>query len=443
MLQRVAEVNNLENGRFSKAGLTAVIGLGYVGLPLLLDFCESGLPVLGFDIDQAKVEQLKRGESYISYISSEQIAGQLEGGLLSVSTEFSRLNEAENIIITVPTPLSEHREPDLSCIVQTTKVIASHLREGQLIVLESTTYPGTSREIMLPILEKSGLKVGRDFYLAYSPERVDPNNTGFVGRAIPKVLGGITENCLNRCKELYGKVFEKLVPVSSTEAAEASKLLENIFRSVNIALVNEMKLLFERMGIDIWEVIEASATKPFGFMPFYPGPGLGGHCIPIDPFYLSWKAREYDFSTRFIELAGEINTGMPYHVVQKVSEAMNEKEKSIKGSKILVLGAAYKKDVDDIRESPSVKIITMLQEKGAEVRYHDPYIQIIRDLRDYPGLEMTGVELTKETLAEADCILLLTNHNCFDLKIILEHGKLIIDTRNAFKGHSSSKIIKA
>jgi UDP-N-acetyl-D-glucosamine dehydrogenase len=317
------------------------------------------------------------------------------------------------------------------------------LHKGQLIVLESTTYPGTSREVMLPILEKSGREVGRDFYLAYSPERVDPNNAGFKNQSIPKVVGGITEACLARCKVLYGRVFKRLVPVSSTEAAEASKLLENIFRSVNIALVNELKLLFERMGLDIWEVIEASATKPFGYMPFYPGPGLGGHCIPIDPYYLSWKAREYDFSTRFIELAGEINTGMPYHVLQKVSEAMNEKEKSIKGSKILVLGAAYKKDVDDIRESPSVKIITLLQEKGAEVSYHDPYIPVIRNLRDYPGLEMTGVELTEETLAAADCILLLTNHSCFDLELIVEHGKLIVDTRNAFKEYKSNRIVKA
>jgi UDP-N-acetyl-D-glucosamine dehydrogenase len=431
------------NERFVEAGLTAVIGLGYVGLPLLLDFCESGLPVLGLDIDAEKVDQLNRGESYISYIPAEQIAGQLEGGLFSVSTDFSRLNEVDNVIITVPTPLNEHREPDLSYIVQTTKVIASHLREGQLVVLESTTYPGTSREVMLPILEKSGLEVGRDFYLAYSPERVDPNNTGFEGRAIPKVLGGVTTACLERCRALYGMVFNELVPVSSTEAAEASKLLENIFRSVNIALVNEMKLLFDRMGIDIWEVIEASATKPFGFMPFYPGPGLGGHCIPIDPFYLTWKAREYDFTTRFIELAGEVNIGMPYFVVQKVTDALNGVQKSIKGSKVLVLGAAYKKDVDDIRESPAVKIVTLLQEKGAEVSYHDPFIPVIRDLRDYPGLEMTGVGLTVETLNKADCVLLLTDHSCFDLELILENSKLIIDTRNAFKGHSSSKIIKA
>jgi len=296
---------------------------------------------------------------------------------------------------------------------------------------------------MLPILEKSGLEVGRDFYLAYSPERVDPNNTGFGGRAIPKVLGGVTEACLDRCRALYGMVFKELVPVSSTEAAEASKLLENIFRSVNIALVNEMKLLFDRMGIDIWEVIEASATKPFGFMPFYPGPGLGGHCIPIDPFYLTWKAREYDFTTRFIELAGEVNIGMPYFVVQKVADALNGVEKSIKGSKVLVLGAAYKKDVDDIRESPAVKIITLLQEKGAEVSYHDPYIPVIRDLRDYPGLKITGVGLTEKTLNAADCVLLLTDHSCFDLKLIVEHSKLIIDTRNAFKGQSAAKIIKA
>jgi UDP-N-acetyl-D-glucosamine dehydrogenase len=434
--------DRMENERFCVAGLTAVIGLGYVGLPLALDFCASGIPILGLDLDQNKVNLLNSGKSYISYIASEKIESGIKSGNLSASIDFGRLREVENIIIAVPTPLNEHREPDLSFIINTTYTIADHLQKGQLIVLESTTYPGTSREVMLPILEKSGLRVGHDFYLAYSPERVDPASSA-KGVSIPKVVGGITEECLERCKALYGKVFERLVPVSSTEAAEASKLLENIFRSVNIALVNELKLLFERMGIDIWEVIEASATKPFGYMPFYPGPGLGGHCIPIDPFYLSWKAREYDFSTRFIELAGEINTGMPYHVLQKVAEALNEKEKSIKGSKILVLGAAYKKDVDDIRESPSVKIITLLQEKGAEISFHDPYIPVIRDLRDYPGLELTGVELTKETLVEADCILLLTDHSSFDLEFLLKHGVLIIDTRNAFKDYKSDKIVKA
>ena len=426
-----------------KEELTAVIGLGYVGLPLLIDFCDRGLHILGLDIDAAKIDKLNEGDSYISYIPSEVITRQLEAGLLRVSTDFNRLKEVDNIIITVPTPLSDHREPDLSFIVQTTEVIASYLQKGQLIVLESTTYPGTSREVMLPILEKSGLTVGSDFFLAYSPERVDPNNNSFEGCAIPKVLGGVTEACLERCKALYSRVFNELVPVSSVEAAEASKLLENIFRGVNIALVNEMKMLFDRMGLDIWEVIRASETKPFGFMPFYPGPGLGGHCIPIDPFYLTWKAREYDFSTRFIELAGEINVQMPYYVVQKTIEALNEKGKSIKGAKVLVLGAAYKKDVDDIRESPAVKIITLLQEKGAKVDYHDPYIPIIKGMRRYPGLKMNSVELNQYQLKSKDCVLLVTDHSCFDLEYIAEHGALIVDTRNAFKDFSTKNIFKA
>jgi UDP-N-acetyl-D-glucosamine dehydrogenase len=335
-----------------------------------------------------------------------------DDGIFEATGDFSRLREAENIIITVPTPLNEHREPDLSFVVDTAKAIAKSLRRNQLVVLESTTYPGTSREIILPILESAGLKVGLDFFLAYSPERVDPNNKNYNSRQIPKVVGGITESCLDRVKKLYAKVFCQIVPVSSVEAAEASKLLENIYRGVNIALVNEMKMLFDRMGIDIWEVIGASATKPFGFMPFYPGPGLGGHCIPIDPFYLTWKAREYDFSTRFIELAGEINSQMPYYVVQKTVEALNEKDKSIKGAKVLVLGAAYKKDVDDIRESPAVKIITLLQEKGAVLDYHDPFIPVIEGMRKYPELMMQSQDLSFETLKDKDCVVLVTDHSC-------------------------------
>lgn len=424
-------------------GLTAVIGLGYVGLPLLLDFCESGLFMLGLDIDINKVNMLNKNESYISYITSERIGKNREKLLLSVDSDFSKLRDADNIIITVPTPLNEHREPDLSYILQTSEVIVANLRAGQLIVLESTTYPGTSRDVILPILERSGLLVGKDFFLAYSPERVDPNNTDHDARSIPKVIAGITEDCLAHCIRLYEKVYNQLIPVSSTETAEASKLLENIFRSVNIALVNEMKLLFDRMGIDIWEVIKASSTKPFGFMPFYPGPGLGGHCIPIDPFYLTWKAREYDFSTKFIELAGEINTSMPYFVVQKVSDALNSVKKSIMGSKILVLGVAYKENVDDIRESPSIKIITLLNEKGADLLYHDPFIPVINELRDYPGFQMDSVELTADNLSMVDCVLLLTNHSCYDLELVKEHSKLIVDTRNAFKGSNSFKIIKA
>ena len=424
-------------------GLTGIIGLGYVGLPLLIDFCEAGLKVIGFDIDEEKSYVLENGQSYISYIPAEQIAKFVNDGRFIPTSDFSRLKEVDNIIIAVPTPLNINREPDLTFVENTTRTIAENLRDGQLIVLESTTYPGTTREVLLPILEKKGGKAGRDFFLAYSPERVDPNNKNYRGRDIPKVIGGITPACLERAVRLYSRVFRKLVPVTSTEVAEASKLLENIFRSVNIALVNEMKLLFDRMGIDIWEVIEASTSKPFGFMPFYPGPGLGGHCIPIDPFYLTWKARQYDFTTRFIELAGEINTSMPYYVLQKTIDALNENGKSLKGARVLVLGAAYKKDVDDIRESPAVKVITLLKEKGVQVIYHDPYIPEIKGMRKYPGLIMKAVELEEETLQGVDCVLLVTDHSCYDYGWILDNSTLIVDTRNAFKDYRSPKIYKA
>jgi UDP-N-acetyl-D-glucosamine dehydrogenase len=424
-------------------GLTGIIGLGYVGLPLLIDFCEAGLKVIGFDIDEEKIYVLENGQSYISYIPAEQIAKFVNDGRFIPTSDFSRLKEVDNIIIAVPTPLNINREPDLTFVENTTRTIAENLRDGQLIVLESTTYPGTTREVLLPILKEKGGKAGKDFFLAYSPERVDPNNKNYRAREIPKVIGGITPACLERAVQLYSRVFRKLVPVTSTEVAEASKLLENIFRSVNIALVNEMKLLFDRMGIDIWEVIEASTSKPFGFMPFYPGPGLGGHCIPIDPFYLTWKARQYDFMTRFIELAGEINTSMPYYVLQKTIDALNENGKSIKGARVLVLGAAYKKDVDDIRESPAVKIITLLKEKGAQVIYHDPYIPEIKGMRKYPGLIMKAVELEEETLQGVDCVLLVTDHSCYDYGWILDNSTLIVDTRNAFKDYRSPKIYKA
>lgn len=424
-------------------GLTGIIGLGYVGLPLLIDFCEAGLKVIGFDIDEEKIYVLENGQSYISYIPAEQIAKFVNDGRFIPTSDFSRLKEVDNIIIAVPTPLNINREPDLTFVENTTRTIAENLRDGQLIVLESTTYPGTTREVLLPILKEKGGKAGKDFFLAYSPERVDPNNKNYRAREIPKVIGGITPACLERAVQLYSRVFRKLVPVTSTEVAEASKLLENIFRSVNIALVNEMKLLFDRMGIDIWEVIEASTSKPFGFMPFYPGPGLGGHCIPIDPFYLTWKARQYDFMTRFIELAGEINTSMPYYVLQKTIDALNENGKNLKGARVLVLGAAYKKDVDDIRESPAVKIITLLKEKGAQVIYHDPYITEIKGMRKYPGLIMKAVELEEETLQGVDCVLLVTDHSCYDYGWILDNSALIVDTRNAFKNYQSPKIYKA
>ena len=423
--------------------LTAIIGLGYVGLPLVLDFCDAGLKVTGFDIDESKITKLNSGHSYISYIPAEQINGYIDSGMLKATTDFQLLQEVNNIIITVPTPLDDHREPDLSFVRATVEVIAGHLQKDQLIVLESTTYPGTTREVIQPILEETGMVVGKDVFLAYSPERVDPNNRNYQAREIPKVVGGITEACLKRVIDLYSQVFNQVVPVSSVEAAEASKLLENIFRGVNIALVNEMKMLFDRMGIDIWEVISASSTKPFGFMPFYPGPGLGGHCIPIDPFYLTWKAREYDFSTRFIELAGEINVQMPYYVIQKTVDALNERGMSIRGAKVLVLGAAYKKDVDDIRESPAVKIISLLQNKGADVSYHDPYIPEIKGMRNYPDLVMKSVDLSVKTLRDMDCVMVITDHSCFDQDWILEHSSLLIDTRNLFKGSQSSKIVRA
>ena len=425
------------------SGKTGIIGLGYVGLPLMLDFCVSGLNSLGFDIDESKVESLLNAKSYISYIPDYDISDQIDKGYFDCTADFSRLDEVDNILITVPTPLNEHREPDLSYIEKTAETIARYLRPGQLIVLESTTYPGTSREVILPILESRDLKIGEDYFLAYSPERVDPNNKNYSAREIPKVVGGVSENCLARVISLYKKVFTTVVPVSSVEIAEASKLLENIFRSVNIALVNEMKMLFDRMGIDIWEVIEASSTKPFGFMPFYPGPGLGGHCIPIDPFYLAWKAREYDFSTRFIELAGEINIQMPYYVVQKTVEALNDVGKSIKGASVMVLGAAYKRDVDDIRESPAVKIIKLLQAKEATVSYHDPYIPVIDSLRRYPDLVMKSVELTEDELKRQACILIITDHSCFDYQWLLQHSSLIVDTRNVFKGIYNDRIIRA
>ena len=386
---------------------------------------------------------LSKGQSYISYIPSDRIQSLISSTRFEPTSNFKRLVDIDNIVITVPTPLNDHREPDLTFVKQTTEVISQYLRPGQLVVLESTTYPGTTTEVLLPILKQSGLAVGKDFFLAYSPERVDPNNTKYKPRDIPKVVGGVTPACLERVSSIYGKVFNKIVPVSSPEVAEASKLLENIFRSVNIALVNELKMLFDRMGIDIWEVIEASSTKPFGFMPFYPGPGLGGHCIPIDPFYLTWKAREYDFNTRFIELAGEVNTSMPYYVVQKLVDALNDRGKSIKDAKVLILGAAYKKDVDDIRESPAVKIITLLQERGAVVNYHDPYISVIEEMRKYPGFRMISIELTEKVLRDSDCVAIITNHSCYDYNWILEHSNLIIDTRNVYKGNIYSKVVKA
>jgi UDP-N-acetyl-D-glucosamine dehydrogenase len=421
-----------------------VVGLGYVGLPLLMEFVEHGFKTVGFDIDQRKVDMLNDGKSYIKHIDEKRIQGVLDSKIFSSTVDFSKIKDVDCILICVPTPLTQHREPDLSYISGTAETLSKHIRKGQLIVLESSTYPGTTEEVLKPILEKSGLKGDDDFWVAFSPEREDPNNPKYNTHTIPKVVGANTEYARQLSKTLYEKVIVKAVPVSSAKAAEATKLLENIFRSVNIALVNEMKIILERMGIDVWEVINAASTKPFGYMPFYPGPGLGGHCIPIDPFYLTWKAREYDINTRFIELAGEVNTAMPYWVVQKVMEALNDHEKSLKGSKVLILGAAYKKDIDDPRESPSFKLMEILNEKGAKVDYNDPLIPELPEMRMY-NVKGKSVDLTKENLAQYDCVLISTDHSVYDWDFIVEHSQLVVDTRNATKdvGKNRDKIVKA
>ncbi|MBW7897482.1 UDP-N-acetyl-D-glucosamine 6-dehydrogenase [Candidatus Brocadiaceae bacterium B188] len=426
----------------SKKAHIGIIGLGYVGLPLVTEFCKAGFQVAGFDIDERKVELLKQGKSYIKHIDGSQFS--LYGQRFSPTSDFSRLADMDCIIICVPTPLNKNREPDMTYVFHTTRIIAQNLRKGQLIVLESTTYPGTTDEDMRSILEEKGLKAGADFHLAFSPEREDPNRKDFSTSTIPKIVSGYTEACLAATKALYDSVVVKTVTVSSTKVAEATKLLENIYRAVNIALVNELKMLFDKMGIDVWEVIEAAKTKPFGFQAFYPGPGLGGHCIPIDPFYLTWKAREYEFSTRFIELAGEINTNMPHYVIQKTIEALNERGKSLKGSKILILGLAYKKDVDDLRESPSLKLIELLLQKGAEVDYNDPYIPRPPAMRKYK-LEKHSVALTEENLAKYDAVVIATEHSDYNPEFILKNAELIVDTRNFIKNHTnhSDKVKRA
>ncbi len=438
------ELKNLKDKIANKEYLLGIIGLGYVGLPLSLTFLRKDTSVLGFDIDLAKVEKINAGESYIKHIPSDELAGFVNQGAFRATTDFSRLKEPDIILLCVPTPLNQNREPDMQFIESTARSIAEELRAGQLVILESTTYPGTTVELLQPILENSGLTAGEDFALAYSPEREDPGNPRYSTADIPKVVGGINSESTSLACTFYNTALKEVVEVSSTQAAEMSKLLENIFRSVNIAMVNELKVLCHRMGIDIWEVIRASSTKPFGFMPFYPGPGLGGHCIPIDPFYLTFKAREYDFHTKFIELAGEVNTSMPYYVVQRVMEALNRRAKSINGSSILLLGMAYKKNVDDPRESPSFKLIELLREKGAEVLYNDPYIPTIPPVRNY-SFSMDSTELTAENLAALDCILLATDHSSYDYQFILDHADLIIDTRNAFNGlkGAAEKVVQA
>jgi UDP-N-acetyl-D-glucosamine dehydrogenase len=418
----------------------AVIGLGYVGLPLSFQFARSGIEVLGFDIDKNKVDALHKGQSYIKHISPEEVSKAVNSKTFSATTDFSRIQETESVIICVPTPLNKNREPDISYILDTGRAIAPHLRKSTLVVLESTTYPGTTDEDLRHVLEeKSGLKAGVDFYLAFSPEREDPGNPDSKVARIPKVVGGLTPECLRRAVELYSKAVKTVVPVSSCRVAEAAKILENTFRSVNIALVNELKMVYHAMGIDVWEVIAAAKTKPFGFMPFYPGPGLGGHCIPIDPFYLTWKAREFGQNTRFIELAGEVNTSMPSYVIHRVADALNEQQKAIKGSKILVLGLAYKPNVDDERESPSYTLMEMLTHRGAKVDYHDPYVPVIRPTREHPHWAGTkSVPWTRECISGYDIVLIATNHACFDYAELARWAGCIVDTRNAM-GSISTK----
>jgi UDP-N-acetyl-D-glucosamine dehydrogenase len=425
----------------------AIMGLGYVGLPLALLYSEQKFPVTGFDIDQRKVSTLAQGGSYIFRIAASEIQQARARGF-EATADYARLTEMDAIIICVPTPLNEYHEPDLSYITDTAKAIAPHLRAGQLVVLESTTYPGTTEEVMLPILEKGnqlGLKAARlggsseqEFYVAFSPEREDPGNQTVARRDIPKVVGGLDPQASELAAALYGAIFNRVVQVSSPAVAEMTKLLENIYRCVNIALVNELKLLSLRMGLDIWEVIAAASTKPFGFHAFYPGPGLGGHCIPIDPFYLSWKAKEWDFRTRFIELAGEINANMPYHVLDSVAKALNQHKKALNGARVLVLGVAYKKDIDDLRESPALTIIELLQKQGAEVSYNDPYFPMVGKGRKY-DLQMKCAPL--DNLGQYDCVLIVTDHSDYDYERIVRESRLIVDTRNATRGIRSSKIV--
>lgn len=420
-----------------------IIGLGYVGLPLALEFSNKNIKVIGFDLDDFKIKKInKEKKSYIKHISSEKIKQEVNKRTFVATNDFSRIKEVDVVIICVPTPLNANREPDLSFVINSTKEIAKYLKKGHLISLESTTYPGTTDEDILCILEKTGLRVGKDFFLCFSPEREDPNNPVYSTSTIPKVVGGVTEKCTQIGVMVYSKVINTVIPVSSARAAEATKLLENIYRSINIALVNELKTVFDRMNIDVWEVIKAASTKPFGFTPFYPGPGLGGHCIPIDPFYLTWKAREYEISTKFIELAGEVNTAMPYYVIQKVMFALNKNYKHINGARVLILGLAYKRDIDDIRESPSLKLIELLQDKGATVDYNDEYVTEIPKLRKYT-FNKKSTKITKSNLKKYDLVLLSTDHSYYDYKFILENSKIIVDTRNAFGKFKSPKIFKA
>lgn len=429
----------------ARSAVVSVIGLGYVGLPLILGFASAGFPVLGLDVDGDKIKKLREGKSYIKHITADAIAAARAKGKFEVESDLAGIARADAIILCLPTPLTRHRDPDLSYIEHTARAIAPHIKRGQLIILESTTWPGTTREVLIPLLEESGLKSREDFFVAFSPEREDPGNPDFNTRSIPKVVGGDGKHATQLSDALYSSFIDKTVVVSTPDTAEAVKLTENIFRSINIALVNELKVVYDAMGIDVWDVINAAATKPFGYMPFYPGPGLGGHCIPIDPFYLTWKAREFDLNTKFIELAGEIIAGMPRYVVGKLVEALDTRfKKSLSGSKILLLGMAYKKNVDDMRETPALKIIDILEERGAKVEYHDTWVPAIPSTREHP--EYTGrqsVPLNDKTIASYDAVVIVTDHDNVDYALVGKNAKLVIDTRNAMARCESENVVKA
>lgn len=429
----------------SRSAKVGIVGLGYVGLPLVRAFVEAGFSTLGFDVDQRKVDTLSAGESYISHIPSSMIQQLVSTGRFTPTTEMARMKDADALLICVPTPLTETRDPNLEYIEATARQIADFLRPGQLVVLESTTYPGTTRDVLLPILAASGLVAGEDFFVAYSPEREDPGNPEFTAQGIPKVVGGLDEPSQKLAVALYGAAVVSVVPVSNLEVAEACKILENTYRSVNIAMVNELKMLFDRMGLDIWEVIDAAKTKPFGFQPFYPGPGLGGHCIPIDPFYLSWLARKKGMAARFIELAGEINTDMPRYVVARLTEGLSKVGTPLRGSRICILGVAYKKDVDDPRESPSFELMRLLHEQGVVCSYNDPHVPRLPKMRNFDVPDLQSEPLTAELLAAQDCILIATNHTAYDYEFIVQHAKLVVDTRNACAAvtRGREKILKA
>ncbi len=437
-------MNEWANRVDNKKIVVGVMGLGYVGLPLAREFTSAGIKVVGFDIDNKKIKTLNSGRSILKHIPHSQVKKMVKSGLFNATTNMARLKSVDAVMVCVPTPLTQNREPDMQYVINSSKTIAKYLKPGQLIAFESTTYPGTTRDLVAPILEESGLKAGKDFYLAYSPEREDPGNKHFTTKTIPKVVGGLTKKCRDMACKIYNAAIDQMVPVSSLEAAEAAKIIENVYRCINIAMVNELKMVFDRMGIDVWEVIRAASSKPFGFSAFYPGPGLGGHCIPIDPFYLTWKARQYGMPTRFIELAGEINTNMPQYVITKTMEALNDHKKSLKASKVLVLGLAYKKDIDDVRESPSVELIELLREKGAKVDYNDPFIPKTHKQRDH-DLKMASKKLSAKMIAGYDVVLIATDHSEYDYNWIVENAKLVVDTRNATKAvrKNRKKIVKA